>query len=72
MDFLNSVLKMIEKEKADVNMETFLNGKDRENMFQEKIVDDIYDLINAYSMTIKILKLDEVGKYYDELENSFS
>jgi hypothetical protein len=71
MDFLNHILGIIERENKDISMEIFQNGKNRDNLLQMKIASDLYDLINAYSVTVNILQLEEFKNHYEELEDSF-
>jgi hypothetical protein len=71
MDFLNHVLKITEQENNDINMEIFLNGKNRDILLSKKIASDLWDLIHTYSQMIEILKLEEMKDHFNELEESF-
>jgi hypothetical protein len=66
MIFLNNILKIIERENNDIDMEIFQNGKDSDNLLQKKIANDIFDLIYSYSEMIKILKLEEIKDHFNE------
>jgi hypothetical protein len=71
MNFLNHILEITEQENKDISMEIFQNGKSRDIMLSKKIASDLYDLINAYSVTVNILQLEEFKNHYEELEDSF-
>jgi polyhydroxyalkanoate synthesis regulator phasin len=71
MDFLNHILEITEQENKDINMEIFLNGKNRDNLLEKKIASDIWDLIYSYSQMIQVLKLEEMKDHFNELEESF-
>jgi hypothetical protein len=66
MNFLNNILGIIERENKDISMDIFLSGKNRDNLLQKKIANDIFDLIHAYSEMIKILKLEEIKDHFNE------
>jgi len=60
MILLNKILDLVEEELVAVDNDIFDNGKDKVNLLQKKIADDLYDLVKAYKTIHNIMNVEQL------------